>query len=648
MTMLFLRKFFILLVAFLVCGACIYATGEAFSQTRESMERITSFDSWIDVESSGSVKVIETISVIARGDKIKRGIYRDFPTEYTGRSGGRFKVGFTVLDVQRDGQSEPHYTVQQKNGVRLYIGKSDVFLSPGEYTYTIVYQTDRQIGFFDDYDELYWNVTGNGWDFPIDVATATLNLPREAIIRQHSIYTGAQGSTASAAEATVVSGSTMRFRTLNALGPQEGLTIAAAWQKGVIRQPDLKDEAAYFFHDNRLLVFGIFGVMVLLCYYIFVWARVGKDPEPGAIIPRFKPPEGFTPAAARFVMRMGFDNKSFAAALVNLAVKKYLVIENSQGTFTLERSDPPDEKVLSTGEKQIAAQLFSDSGSITLKQSNHKEIRSAISALKKSLQADFEALHFKRNSKYMIPGIFVTILIIVFIFISSRHNEVALFMSVWLTGWTAGCYALLVKVVNSWKIARSEMSSLGDKGAAGFLSIFSLPFFGGWIAGFSVFVSETSFITVVVLAAVIIVNILFYHLLKAPTISGRRVMDKLEGLKMYLSVAEKDRLNLLNPPEKTPELFEKLLPWALALGVEQEWSEQFSGVLAQAATEDGKYSPSWYNGHHVFSTASLASSLGSSLSASISSASTAPGSSSGSGGGGSSGGGGGGGGGGGW
>ena len=111
MTMLFLRKFFTLLIAFLVCGACICATGEAFSQTQESRERITSFDSWIDVESSGSIKVIETISVIARGDKIKRGIYRDFPTEYTSRSGVRFKVGFTVLDVQRDGQSEPHYTV---------------------------------------------------------------------------------------------------------------------------------------------------------------------------------------------------------------------------------------------------------------------------------------------------------------------------------------------------------------------------------------------------------------------------------------------------------------------------------------------------------------------------------------------------------
>ena len=645
--MLFLRKFVSLSIALLVCGTSIFAAELVSAQTQALQERITSFDSWIDVESSGLIKVIETISVVATGDQIKRGIYRDFPTDYTSPSGVRFKVGYTVLDVQRDGQSEPYYTTPQKNGIRLYIGESDVFLASGSYTYTITYQTDRQIGFFDDYDELYWNVTGNGWVFPIDAASATLILPREAIIKQHSIYTGRQGSTASDGEATVVSGSKMLFRTTKSLGPEEGFTIAAAWQKGVVTQPDVQDEAVYFIQDNRLLVLCIFGLMVLLCYYIYVWAKVGRDPEPGVIIPRFNPPEGFTPAAARFVMKMGFDDKSFASALVNLAVKKHLVIENNQGTFTLERSNPSNKNALSKGEKKIAGELFTGSGSITLKQINHKKIRAAISALKKSLQSDFEVLHFERNRKYMIPGIFVTILIILFIFVSSRHNEVALFMSVWLSGWTAGCYVLLVKVINAWKIVSSTVSDWGDKGAAIFITIFSLPFIGGWITGFTVLVSETSIITVVALAVVIAVNILFYHLLKAPTIKGRRVMDKLEGLKMYLAVAEKDRLNLLNPPEKTPELFEKLLPWALALEVEQEWSEQFSDILAQA-TQEGEYSPSWYNGHHHFSTTSLASSLGSSLGASISSSSTAPGSSSGSGGGGSSGGGGGGGGGGGW
>jgi len=124
-------------------------------------------------------------------------------------------------------------------------------------------------------------------------------------------------------------------------------------------------------------------------------------------------------------------------------------------------------------------------------------------------------------------------------------------------------------------------------------------------------------------------------------------MDQIEGFKLYLSVAEKERLEALNPPDKTPELFEKYLPFALALGVENQWSEQFADVLSAAAAS-GDYSPHWYSGNtwHTHGAGGLCSSLAGSFSGAISSSSTAPGSSSG--GGGFSGGGGGGGGGGGW
>jgi uncharacterized membrane protein len=154
----------------------------------------------------------------------------------------------------------------------------------------------------------------------------------------------------------------------------------------------------------------------------------------------------------------------------------------------------------------------------------------------------------------------------------------------------------------------------------------------------------------IVLALLAFINILFYHLLKAPTLKGRRIMDKIEGFRMYLSVAEKDRLNVLNPPAKTPQLFEMYLPYALALDVEQRWSEQFAEVLSQAAASGREYRPSWYHGSgwSSFHAGGFAAGLGSSLSGAISSSSTPPGSSSGSGGGGFSGGGGGGGGGGGW
>ena len=175
-----------------------------------------------------------------------------------------------------------------------------------------------------------------------------------------------------------------------------------------------------------------------------------------------------------------------------------------------------------------------------------------------------------------------------------------------------------------------------------------MPFLAGEGFGLWVFSEATSIPAVLCIFIIVLLNILFYHLMKAFTIKGRKVMDQIEGLKLYLSVAEKDRLKELNPPEKTIEVFEKFLPYALALDVEQEWCEQFADVLAQAAAEN-RYAPTWYTGSHFASggAVGLASSLGA-MSSSISSSSSPPGSSSGGGGGGSSGGGGGGGGGGGW
>jgi uncharacterized membrane protein YgcG len=142
----------------------------------------------------------------------------------------------------------------------------------------------------------------------------------------------------------------------------------------------------------------------------------------------------------------------------------------------------------------------------------------------------------------------------------------------------------------------------------------------------------------------------FAVIMRRPTLRGRKVLDEVVGFSDYLEIAEKDEMNLRNPPEKTPRLFESLLPYALALGVEQEWSEKFAKVLAAIRNPDGSgWQPGWYHGS--FNTSNLAystNSMTSGLSSAVKSSVNPPGSSSGGGGGGSSGGGGGGGGGGGW
>ena len=207
-----------------------------------------------------------------------------------------------------------------------------------------------------------------------------------------------------------------------------------------------------------------------------------------------------------------------------------------------------------------------------------------------------------------------------------------------------------LKVVNGWRLALGSggVNVMGSAGAIG-VTLFALPFFAGEVFGLMAFSSAVSPFAAITLVVIVFINAIFYHLLKAPTLMGRKLMDRIEGFKLYLSVAEKERLNMLNPPEKTPELFEKYLPYALALDVENEWSEQFATVLAESAV-GGRYRPSWYSGNswRTNGIRGITSSLGSSLPGAISSSATAPGSSSGSGGGGSSGGGGGGGGGGGW
>jgi uncharacterized membrane protein YgcG len=620
--------------------------GLAFAQ---GAERILSYDSFIKVNPDGGMAVTETITVACQRNRIKHGIYRDFPTRYQDQYGNTIKVAFEVQSVSKDGRPEPWWTEDKSNGVRVYIGSRNITLEPGDYTYTLTYRTDRQFGFFEKHDELYWNVTGNAWEFPIDTVSATVELPPGAEILSTEAYTGLSGEKGTDFTARSDFRGRAVFRTTRALSPQEGLTIVVMWPKDFVREPTRAEKIEALFVDNGSTAAGVAGIAVLLLYYLFAWLKVGRDPAEGVIIPLYEAPKGFSPAAVRYLMRMGFDNKAFAAALVNMAVKGCLTIdEDSSGSYTLTRKNE-DFSGLSRDEMQIARQFFSDRTSLALKTVNHATIRQAIKNHRKSLAVDYEKIYFLSNKGTLIPGLVISVTALAAIVLLGRSLAVTGFMTIWLSGWTAGCAMLVYRTLTLWKAAITDTSNQAASFImALFMSLFSLPFLAGEGFGLWVFANATSPSAVLCIFTIVLFNILFYHLMKAPTIKGRRIMDQIEGLKLYLSVAEKDRLNQLNPPEQTPEVFERFLPYALALDVEQEWCEQFADVLAAARAENG-YSNSWYSGSRftTVGAAGLASSL-SSLSSSISSSSSPPGSSSGGGGGGSSGGGGGGGGGGGW
>ena len=144
-------------------------------------ERIILWDSDVTVRQDSSMRVVEQLTVKADGRQISHGILREFPTRYKNSFGLRYNVGFNIIEVLLDGKPVAYKAVDQMNGVRVYIGDQKQIVSPGEHVYTITYDTSRQIGFFDTHDELYWNVTGLGWPFFIDLVTVRVHIPNTTL-----------------------------------------------------------------------------------------------------------------------------------------------------------------------------------------------------------------------------------------------------------------------------------------------------------------------------------------------------------------------------------------------------------------------------------------------------------------------------------
>jgi uncharacterized membrane protein YgcG len=585
--------------------------------------------------------------VNATGSRIRHGIYRDFPTSYRDRWGNRVVVDFDVLAVERDGRPESWHMEPQSNGVRVYFGDKNRFVSLGRHEYMFAYLTRRQLGFFSDHDELYWNVTGNGWIFPIDATSARVTLP--ANVPQDKIeltgYTGRQGAREQALRSAIEPGPQAIFEASRRFSAHEGLTIVVGWPKGFVAEPTSSDRLGYFLHDNRNLLAGLGGALLLLVYYLIIWIRVGRDPQRGVIMPRYEPPAGLSPAGMRYLVKMGFDNKAAAAAMLDMAVKKYVTIGKSDSVYTLTRASG-EKIVLTPDERLLAEKLLGSDKSLELSPAHHTRVQSALTALKTSLKTSEEKIYFLTNSRYLMPGvIFSALLIAATVLLAPSQGAMIMgaFMSVWLTGWSFGVAMLLLMVTASWKAARS--GGAAAKGGAVFLTLFSVPFMVGEVVGIAMLARATGLTTVGLLALVVLLNVLFHFLLKAPTHAGRVLLDQVEGFKMFLGAVDKDRLATLAATEQTPAVFEKYLPYAVALGVEQAWAARFADVLERA-----KYSPAWCSdGSWIgMNVGTMAASLGNSMSGAIAASSSSPGSSSGFGGGGSSGGGGGGGGGGGW
>lgn len=550
-----------------------------------SYEHITSYHSDLIIQKNTHVKIKETINVLALGQEIKHGIYRDIPLSYNYR-GGSVKVGFDLLNVKMDGKKTDYHTEFIYNGIRIYIGSKEKFVEQGHHTYEITYDVHHVLGDFENYDEFTWNINGNGWYFSIDSISANVYTPQGAKIIQYNGFTGVYGSTEKNYTSMEIEGG-IRFIGTEGLDALENLTVSVAWEKGHLIYPTPWEEFIYFIQSYMLWIIGVLGILLGFTSNFIKWFRFGRDPKPGTIIPLFYPPTGFSPAECIYLKKAGKPSDDmFGSTLISLAVKGYINIEvkNTDGDTVyimtkVSTSEERPKKALTDIEQAFFNTIFSSKDLFIIKEGKfNKMVVIANELLEKKIEEKQNEVYIQRNSHLKTSHFIVPLLILI----------------------------------------------------AGGLAYW---FYGGMFG--------------IIIGAIILqflLNYLFGKLYEQPTKEGRKKMDEIAGFEMYLKYADSNRIKALNPPTLNFEHFEENLAFAIALGVANEWTNKFK-VLNDISDFKAYHVP-YLTGISLASTGSISSSLSQTIS-SASTPPSSSGSFSG-GGGGFSGGGGGGGGGGGW
>ncbi|MEK7570522.1 MAG: DUF2207 domain-containing protein [Patescibacteria group bacterium] len=487
-------------------------------------EHITNFRAELTVRPDRTIQVVEHIAYDF-ANVSHHGIYRDLPVTYK-KSGQRFTVRY---DIQRvtDGVSTPQpYKLQHPSGqLRIRIGDPDVTVT-GAHTYIIQYTVKRALPQFDGQDEVYWNVTGNGWDVPIAVASATLTLHNDAEALQPSCYTGVLSSTAQ--DCTVKAGehSVVTF-SAEALATGEGLTIAARLPAGTVATETTQTRVGYFVQDNWIVLLPLLALIIMH----WQWHKRGRDPKGrGTVIPQYESPRGMFPAVVGAVADNQVGAKEFAATILHLAIRGYLSIQDlgqagmlgNKHNYEFTRRKAPDQQ-LQAYEKTLLEGLFKDGTVVTT-----------------------QSLKYKFATTYQAV-------------IADARNQLV----------TQGVYARDPRMV--------QAASIG----LGLLGVGTCLLFA--------ILQQGTLLVVPFLAALgsALIVVIYGLLMPARTKLGAEILEEVQGFTWFLSVTEAERLKFHNAPARKPEQFMEFLPYAVALGVEKEWAGQFADL---AIPQPGWYS----------------------------------------------------------
>ena len=573
----------------------VHAQANADSPVTTDFEQISDFKSDIVLNGDNSVLVTETV-VYNTGLQARHGIYRDI---HPYSSDGRYMdiTGVSVTD--QNGNTYPW--IRQSNGgdIRLKIGDPNNTFT-GNKTYVITYQASNAVSHLKDVDEIYWNVTGNTWTMPIESAEATVYLPQASqgvtaiSATQSACYYGPSGSATRCDKPGTVA---TNFKSPAPLDIGSGMTVAVGFPKGLITAYSTADNVKDVFYRYVYLLIAILLPLLVFIFMFLRWFKVGRDPKgKGVIIPEYDVPDDITPAEMSCILYQKMRPKDIPAEIVYLATKGYI-------------------KIRQTEDKLLGFIKTTDYEFEAIRDYSDLPNQSDIKLLDGIFEGDRTVGNKAKLSSLMnkfykdIPGI---------------SNGVVDSML------AKGYYSNLKK---------SKISSFGHSAAAAMfvLGIISVQFIA--MSGNSL---GSGVIPLAISLAVTIVMIaIFSQIMPAKTAKGVETKEYILGLKMYLQIAEKDRLAFNNAPAKKPEIFEKLLPYAMVLGVDKAWAKEFQDIYLTP--------PNWYEGYSggPFNAIAFTNSLSSFSLMAASSMGAAPGGG-GSGGGGFSGGGGGGGGGGGW
>ncbi len=487
-------------------------------------EQIDNFDTDIVINPDSSLRITETIEYDFGGLQ-KHGIYRDIIYKYR-RDGSNFKIRINDIKVtDQSGKSYKFKVSHQDIYTRIKIGSADSYVS-GKKVYKISYTVRRAINYFETHDELYWNVTGNGWQVPILASSAIVHLPDKFSTDEVSLscFSGSSGSTRKCTSYNFEVnnsglGSAVIFDQA-ILGSFEGLTVVVGLQTGALEKISIFENVWLFLQDNYFLFLPFFVFFGML----YLWWTRGRDPEGrGTIITQFDAPDNLSPFEMGTIIDERAGNRDLSAQLIYLATLGYLDItkvEKKKDYILLKKKDLPESA--KEFDKELFQELFSDGKSeVQLSDLKYKFVETA-NKIKELVYEDLTKNKYFvgnpnkiRNEHLIVAFIFG----MMFVALSRKFNDI--------------------------------LMAIGLGGSCAIIALF----------GF---------------------------IMPQKTKKGVLAREHILGLKSYLNVAEKDRINFHNAPTKEPKLFESLLPFAMVLGVEKAWAKQFEGIYNQE--------PSWYHG----------------------------------------------------